>query len=267
MAELKLRVLSEFGGLGGKLDYCDPDQWPLADTRPELVRAQAAIDDIREKPQEYLPILAAEHISEPLSDDEVVIVYGDYKEMEYAIRLRGSGDELTFVLGRQNDSIHGTVTRRGDVRETRRDTNEYGCPVCLARNTRIAVPGGFVPVQVVRVGMTVWSTDALGRRIRAVVERVGRTPVPPTHSVVRLVLADGRTVLVSPGHPTPDGTPVGALRSDARFEGSRVISAELVPYAGEFTFDLLPSGTTGTYFANGVLLGSTLVDEPRSSSG
>ena len=44
---------------------------------------------------------------------------------------------------------------------------------------------------------------ARGRRIRAVVLEVGRTPVPPTHRVVRLVLADGRRVLVSPGHPTP----------------------------------------------------------------
>ena len=37
-----------------------------------------------------------------------------------------------------------------------------------------------------------------------------------------------------------------------------MVSAGLIPYAGGFTFDLLPSGPTGTYFANGVLLGSTL---------
>ena len=38
---------------------------------------------------------------------------------------------------------------------------------------------------------------------------------------------------------------------------SRVVSADLVPYAGT-TYDLLPSGPTGTYVADGVLLGSTL---------
>ena len=32
----------------------------------------------------------------------------------------------------------------------------------------------------------------------------------------------------------------------------------LVTYEGRATFDLLPSGPTGDYFADGVLLGSTL---------
>jgi hypothetical protein len=76
--------------------------------------------------------------------------------------------------------------------------------------------------------------------------------------VVRLVLADGRTVLVSPGHQTPDAGVVGELRPGRSFEGSTVVSARRIPYSGGFTFDLLPSGPTGTYFANGVLLGSTL---------
>jgi hypothetical protein len=106
--------------------------------------------------------------------------------------------------------------------------------------------------------MAVWSTDASGRRIRAVVERVGRTPVSARHEVVRLVLADGRTVLASPGHPTPGAGVVGGLNPGQPFEGSTIVSTSRVPYWGRFTFDLLPSGPTGTYFANGVLLGSTL---------
>jgi hypothetical protein len=114
--------------------------------------------------------------------------------------------------------------------------------------------------------MTVWSTDRVGRRIPVTVLRVGRTPVPATHEVVRLVLADGRTVLASPGHPTPGGVPVGELRAGERFEGTRVVSAERIPYAGGFTYDLLPSGPTGTYFANGVLLGSTLARTPARSA-
>jgi hypothetical protein len=43
-----------------------------------------------------------------------------------------------------------------------------------------------------------------------------------------------------------------------RFDGSTVVSARRIAYRGGFTYDLLPSGPTGTYFANGVLLGSTL---------
>jgi hypothetical protein len=32
----------------------------------------------------------------------------------------------------------------------------------------------------------------------------------------------------------------------------------LVPYAGGRTWDLLPAGATGSYWANGILLASTL---------
>jgi hypothetical protein len=251
-------VLAEFGGLHAELDYCDPDYWPVGDGRPELAHAREAIARIRGDRAEYRAILAAERFSEPLSSGELVIVYGDYKEMEYAVGLRGSGDELRFFLSLENNYVRGTVTRRGDVHETGRVQNSYGCPACLARNTRIAVPNGFVRARDIRPGMAVWSTDLDGRRTRATVVRVGRTPVPPTHRVVRLILADGRTVLVSPGHPTPSGGVVGRLHRGQAFESSTIVSAQRVPYSGGFTFDLLPSGPTGTYFANGVVLGSTL---------
>jgi len=40
--------------------------------------------------------------------------------------------------------------------------------------------------------------------------------------------------------------------------GATIASAEVVRYTAGFTFDVLPAGATGTYWANGVLLGSTL---------
>jgi hypothetical protein len=208
-----------------------------------------------------------------LTNRELVLVYRDYKLVAHdtPVDLSQDGDVFRFELVVANsesgydDKVIGHVTSDGSAtidQVIAGDGGEHSfapnCPICLARNTRIATPGGFVRVQDVRVGMAVWSTDRTGHRIRAVVTKIGRTPVPPTHQVVRLVLADGRTVLVSPGHPTPDGSPVGSLRDGMAFDGSRVVSAELVSYAGGFTFDLLPSGPTGTYFANGVLLGSTL---------
>jgi hypothetical protein len=72
-----------------------------------------------------------------------------------------------------------------------------------------------------------------------------------------LSLADGRTVVASPGHPRADGRTIRDLQPGDRYDGSVVASTIVVPYAGA-TWDLLPSGPTGTYFANGVLLGSTL---------
>jgi hypothetical protein len=42
------------------------------------------------------------------------------------------------------------------------------------------------------------------------------------------------------------------------YDDAVVVSAELSPYAGGATFDVLPAGATGIYWANGVLLRSTI---------
>jgi hypothetical protein len=76
--------------------------------------------------------------------------------------------------------------------------------------------------------------------------------------MVHLKLADGRELLASPGHRTADGRPLGALSVGDRLDGSTVTQWELVPYAGDRTYDLLPAGPNGTYWANGILLSSTL---------
>jgi hypothetical protein len=106
--------------------------------------------------------------------------------------------------------------------------------------------------------VAVWTTDVNGRRVEAAILRVGRASVPETHEVVRLVLDDGRAVTVSPGHPLADGRLVGDLRPGDLVDGGWVVSADLVRYGRPTTFDLLPSGDSGAYFADGILLGSTL---------
>jgi len=108
------------------------------------------------------------------------------------------------------------------------------------------------------VGAVVWTRDATGARVAAPLVEIGSTPVPVTHRVVQLHLSDGRAVEVSPGHPTADGRRLGDLAAGDFYDGAVVVSAELSPYAGGATFDVLPAGVTGTYWANGVLLGSTI---------
>jgi hypothetical protein len=76
--------------------------------------------------------------------------------------------------------------------------------------------------------------------------------------VVRLVLADGRSVTASPGHPLADGRPLGELRARDVVSGSVVLSADPIRYDGARTFDLVVSGLTGTYLVDGIPLGSTL---------
>jgi hypothetical protein len=87
---------------------------------------------------------------------------------------------------------------------------------------------------------------------------VGSTVVPSTHLMVHLRLADGRDLLASPGHRTADGRALGSLAAGDALDGSNITVWELVPYNGTRTYDLLPAGPTGTYWADGILLSSTL---------
>jgi predicted lipoprotein with Yx(FWY)xxD motif len=137
---------------------------------------------------------------------------------------------------------------------------------CLSVAARISTSTGSVPVADVKPGMSVWSTDLAGRRILVKILRVHHTAVSSSHRMVRLRLADGRHVLVSLGHPLPNGKPVATLVAGQQFEGTRVVSAARVRYGKPYTYDLLPAGPTHTYFADGVLLGSTLAPAPGSAS-
>ena len=134
----------------------------------------------------------------------------------------------------------------------------YGCPICLAGNTLIDTPSGSILVKDLQIGMPIWTTDKSGDRVSGIVAETSEVPVPPTHQMVQLVLKDGRQLLVSPGHPTVDGRSVGDLAEGDRYDGASVASVERVPYGESATYDILPSGETGFYWANGVLLGSTL---------
>ena len=81
---------------------------------------------------------------------------------------------------------------------------------------------------------------------------------PAGHQMVHVVLADGRGLLASPGHRTADGRALGSLTSGDSLDGSTITQWELIPYAGDRTWDLLPAGATGSYWANGILLASSL---------
>lgn len=133
-----------------------------------------------------------------------------------------------------------------------------GCPICLAGNTLIDTPVGQFLVKDLQIGMPVWTTDKSGQRVSGVIIKTSKVSVPPTHQMVHLVLNDGRELFVSPGHPTIDGRVVGVLASGDLYDGVSVVSVERVSYGESATYDILPSGETGFYWANGILIGSTL---------
>lgn len=87
--------------------------------------------------------------------------------------------------------------------------------------------------------------------------RATRTPVH-RHHVVRLGLANGAVLAISPRHPTADGRTFGDLRPGDTLDGITVTAVELAAYPHAFTYDILPASDTHTYFAGGALIGTTL---------
>jgi hypothetical protein len=267
---LKLAVLD---AVGGHLVYCDPDEFPIPRGSP-VENARARLSAIRADRDAFEAILQFEHLSaeSPFSPAEQIAINNDYKQM-LAIDLNPADEDYSFTVLTPGPSsnagilrLRGTVSRFGNVAIERRGVGRSpNCPICLATGTRIATPSGHIPVQDLRVGMSVWTSTLLGRRIPGVVLETGHMKAPLGHEVVRLKLADGRAVRVSPGHPLAGGRTVGELRAGDLYDGSVVANARLIPYDGS-TWDLLPSGPTGTYFANGVLLGGTLRSNRHSMS-
>lgn len=146
------------------------------------------------------------------------------------------------------------------------ELNEYAarprtCPICLAGNTLILAPQGKILVKDLRVGEPIWTTDKARRRTLGVILKTSQTPVPSTHQMIHLTLSDGRELFASLGHQTTDGRTIGDLKPGDWYDGAAVLAARHVSYSEGATYDVLPSGETGFYFANDILLGSTLGPE------
>jgi hypothetical protein len=260
--QLKFAVMDALG----KPVYCDPDFYPIARFEGEQENAIAIYPQIKADSETYAAILAHEHLpSGDLTDAQKLVVYRAWKLLR-ALALTQNGSAYAFQYRVQSNTgsaayemVAGTVRVDGVVTvSSRTPTGAPPCPICLAAWTLIATPAGPMRVTEVRVGTVVWTQDRDGARIAAAVVKVGSMAVPTGHLMVHLVLADGRELYVSPGHKTADGRAMGTLGVGDVLDGSTITRWELVPYAGERTYDILPAGATGHYWANGILLASTL---------
>jgi hypothetical protein len=130
------------------------------------------------------------------------------------------------------------------------------CGVCAAGNTPIATPSGERAISDLAVGDIVYGM----RHEQLVPVRVllaSRTAVSH-HSLIHVVLRNGRVLEMSAGHPTIDGAHFGTLVGGDDLGGAIVESTSIVAYDGSYTYDLLTDGDRGAYVAAGVLVGSTL---------
>jgi hypothetical protein len=136
------------------------------------------------------------------------------------------------------------------------------CPICAAPDTPIATPQGERAIAELTPGDLVYSVGASGVVVVPIVQ-VGSTPVA-NHRVVHVELAGGTVLEISAGHPTADGRTFADLLAGGQLDPTHpILSAEMVEYAHARTYDILPGSSTGTYFAGGALIGSTLAPATR----
>jgi hypothetical protein len=261
--ELRYRILERFG----EAFYCDPDVFPVGLSPARAEKRGVEIFPEIEKDQETLQAIY-HHLglkeTATLTDEQKQLIYKEFKKLRGAVRLEKSNDQFKFNIGLKEKtgdvSIEGLINRNGAIDILKRESAVLTCPLCLAGSTQIETPTGPVHISDLRKGMLIWTADAAGNKIAAPILAVSAVIAPPAHRMVHLTLKDGRELLASPQHPTSDGRTIGQLRMGGLYDGSIVQRAELVVYEGEGikTYDVLPAGETGFYWADGILLASTL---------
>ncbi len=257
--ELKYLLISNFD----QVFYVDPDFYPVAREGQEEKNALEQFLTISANATEFSAIL--KHLGLPnkgeYTNEEKLRIYREHKKLTLAVEVTASGDTYHFILRvgeGQGERIEGTITRSGEIQVLKREPSFNTYPICLAKGTLIDTPSGPVPVEQFRKGMTVWTVDDSGKRIAAAVVETAVTSVPSSFQVVMVRLDDGRTVTASWSHPTVEGRALGNYQVGDTLDGALVIAVEHVIYNGDATHDLLPAGSTGLYWANGILLKSTL---------
>ncbi len=262
--DLKYRILEQFPNFF----FCDPDYYPLAYAN-ESDLARKHFSELQANTEEFNQILAHHNLTglTTFTDDQKLLIYRDHKRLAaLQFELTPTGYQFLFQVAESpehGELVSGQIDGQGEITNLQKTPAIVTCPVCLAIGTLIDTPTGPVPVQSLRVGTWVWTMNQAGVRTAQPLIQIGQTVVSATHQMVHLVLSDGRELWVSPGHPTIDGRAVGQLRSGDLLDGARLLSVERVSYTGTTTYDILPAGDTGAYWANGILLASTLKSTDR----
>ena len=246
--------------------WCDPDFYPIERPGQEETNALEQFPVIRASEAEFMAILEYLSLSskDAYTSEEKLLIYRQHKKLTRAVEIAASGDAYHFILRvgeGLGERIEGSITASGKIKVLKREPSINSCPICLASGTLVDTPVGLVPVEQLVKGMAVWTVDNAGKRMIAQVVETVATPVSSSFQVLRVILNDGRTVVASAGHPTAEGKPLGDYLIGNMIDGALVIAMEHLVYDGGATYDLLPSGGSGLYWANGVLLKSTLATD------
>jgi hypothetical protein len=243
--------------------WCDPDFYPIGRSGGELENALAQFNTIRSNDEEFTAILNRIGLDRKTdyTPEEELLVYRQHKLLtKVLVDFQPVNDGFDFVIRvgeGQGQKITGNISSNGTIKVIKTETSFNTCPICLSKGTFIDTPNGSIPVEQLAVGDLVWTIGENGERVAVPVIKTTMTPEPSSFELLKVTLEDGRVVTASPRHPTAEGRLLGNFKVGDAVDGSVIESIEIVPYAGR-TYDVLPGGTSGLYWANGILLASTI---------
>jgi hypothetical protein len=259
LSELKFKLLAAYP------DYfwCDPDLYPIARPETEQQNAIDRFSDIKANLEEYSAILVYLNLPDKAeyTDAEKLLIYREHKKLQGVAQVIPATAGYTFSIrtGRnEGKTYQGTISELGVIKVTGETVSINTCPICLATGTLISTPEGPVQVEELQEGMVIYTVDITGKKIPGFISTIASVPVPSSFRITTITLNDGRVVSASFSHPTADGRVVGDLQVGDELDGGIVFSLTAELYTG-FTHDILAEGGTGLYWANGILLKSTLL--------
>ena len=257
--ELKYMLFDNFDNVF----YVDSDYYPIAREGQEEQNALEQYAEIKADDAEFSAII--NHLKLPdkgeYSAEEKLLIYREHKKLTRAVELTAAGDKYNFTLRvdeGQGELIEGTITTSGTIKVLKREESFNTYPICLAKGTSIETSLGPVAVELIQKGMLIWTVDNSGSRVLAPVIKTANTPVPSSFRVVKMELSDTRTITASQNHPTADNKALGDYEVGDTLDGAQVTSIEYLPYTENATYDILTAGYTRLYWADGILLKSTL---------
>lgn len=136
----------------------------------------------------------------------------------------------------------------------------YGCyppgcptPICLSLDTRIRTRNIEKKVSEIKEGEIVLTDHE--KPVKVI--KTNKVKVK-NHKILKVTFNDGTILEISPNHPTADGRLFKDLDIGDTVDNRLVAEVILHPYDYQYTYDILPDSETGNYYANGILVGSTL---------
>jgi len=124
---------------------------------------------------------------------------------------------------------------------------------CCSAKTRIRTAGIEKEILQIMIGDLVLTDNKKTVRVSKVKKEKSKK-----QKILKVKLNDATILEISPEHPTADGRKFKDLKPSDKLDGRLVVESQIVPYFYKYTYDILPDSKTGNYYANGVLVGSTL---------